>query len=207
MVAKGGYKLIDFGGVDISTSKTISGIYNKIANTDKRIVGCNITLGTTKFKELTLDVKKDEDDYVLVNAVLEIVVDSENAVVGLAFTDENSSNKKLYFHPIIIDTHSETTYQKFIVSIIIIDNDENALNTKAKLLAKFRAIYNLVGESCRFPASGSIIIEGNTYPVYAVEAQVGGDYVYYYNNDGVSRCEKLSHYTSMDVIDGVNAIN
>ena len=34
-VMLGGYKLIDFGGVDISTSKIISGIYNEIEKTEK----------------------------------------------------------------------------------------------------------------------------------------------------------------------------
>ena len=82
MVTKGGYKLIDFGGVDISTSKTISGIYNKIANTDKRIVGCNIKLSTTIFKELTLDVKANGTSYELSNSILKITITNANAVVG-----------------------------------------------------------------------------------------------------------------------------
>ena len=91
MVTKGGYKLIDFGGVDISTSKTISGIYNKIADTEKRIVGCNITLGTTKFKELTLDVKLNGTSYELSNSILKITITNANAVVG----EENTNVEEI----------------------------------------------------------------------------------------------------------------
>ena len=94
MVTKGGYKLIDFGGVDISTSKTISGIYNRIADTGKRIVGCNIVLGTTKFKELTLDVKANGTSYELSNSILKITITNANAVVGevvIIPKDENYS--------------------------------------------------------------------------------------------------------------------
>lgn len=82
MLGIGGYKLIDFGGVDISTSKTISGIYNEIENTDKRIVGCNLKLGTTTFKELTLDVKKDGTNLVLSNSIIKVTITNANAVVG-----------------------------------------------------------------------------------------------------------------------------
>ena len=78
----GGYKLIDFGGVDISTSKTISGIYNEIEKTKKRIVGCNLKLGTTTFKELTLDVKKDGTNLVLSNSIIKVTITNANAVVG-----------------------------------------------------------------------------------------------------------------------------
>jgi len=78
----GGYKLIDFGGVDISTSKTISGIYEKIEKTEKRIVGCNLKLGTTTFKELTLDVKKDDTNLVLSNSIIKVTITNANAVVG-----------------------------------------------------------------------------------------------------------------------------
>lgn len=78
----GGYKLIDFGGVDISTSKTISGIYNEIEKTEKRIVGCNLKLGTTTFKELTLDVKKDDTNLVLSNSIIKVTITNTNAVVG-----------------------------------------------------------------------------------------------------------------------------
>lgn len=78
----GGYKLIDFGGVDISTSKTISGIYEKIEKTEKRIVGCNLKLGTTTFKELTLDVKKDGTNLVLSNSIIKVTITNANVVVG-----------------------------------------------------------------------------------------------------------------------------
>lgn len=107
MVTKGGYRLIDFGGVDISTSKTISGIYNKIANTDKRIVGCNITLGTTKFKELTLDVKANGTSYELSNSILKITITNANAVVG-----ENSVTN------IIEDIKDESGNHRFIEGVI-----------------------------------------------------------------------------------------
>lgn len=130
MVTKGGYKLIDFGGVDISTSKTISGIYNKIADTGKRIVGCNLVYSTTKFKELTLDVKKVGTDFVLTNSVIKVVIGSDNAVVGLAFTDDNSSNKKIYWHTIQFQrggTADLSSFSRLYGYMIILSNSPTPL--------------------------------------------------------------------------------
>ena len=85
MAKLGGYLLVDFEGKDISSQKTITGIYDKIENTNKRIVGCNIRIDTTEFKELVLDVRYDEnkDIYVLQNNVLYIQVDVDDRVDGV----------------------------------------------------------------------------------------------------------------------------
>ncbi len=126
----GGYKLIDFGGVDISTSKTISGIYNEIEKTEKRIVGCNLKLGTTTFKELTLDVKKVGTDFVLTNSVIKVVIGSDNAIVGLAFTDDNSSNKKIYWHTIQFQrggTADLSSFSRLYGYMIILSNSSTSL--------------------------------------------------------------------------------
>lgn len=91
----GGYKLIDFGGVDISTSKTISGIYEKIEKTEKRIVVCNVKLGTTIFKEMVVDVFKKVNDYrlYLTNSIIKIIIGNSSSVgdnvLGLLYGLEN----------------------------------------------------------------------------------------------------------------------
>lgn len=82
MTKLGGYKLIDFGGVDISTSKTIVGIYNEITNTNKRIVVSNVKLGTTIFKEMVVDVfmKTLDKRLYLTNSIIKIVIGKSNEV-------------------------------------------------------------------------------------------------------------------------------
>lgn len=106
----GGYKLIDFGGVDISTSKTISGIYNEIEKTEKRIVGCNLKLGTTTFKELTLDVKANGTSYELSNSILKITVTNANVVVGIVLVHNLLEN--------IVDDNGDLRFNEGSIDVI-----------------------------------------------------------------------------------------
>lgn len=116
----GGYLLVDFEGKDISTSKTISGIYEKVKETKKRVVACNVKLGTTVFKELTLDVKKDGTNLILSNSIIKVTITNANAVVG-----ENAMSDFK-----IIGTMSDRFNESGVFNIISEVNDYNIPNYK-----------------------------------------------------------------------------
>ena len=116
----GGYLLVDFEGKDISTSKTISGIYEKLLETKKRVVACNVKLGTTVFKELTLDVKLNGTSYELSNSILKITVTNANVVVGEEQTSGGSESlvfddvSDLYYY--IGENYENNTYFQIIAT-------------------------------------------------------------------------------------------
>lgn len=199
----GGYLLVDFEGKDISTSKTISGIYNKVKETKKRVVACNLKVGTTVFKELTLDVKKVGTDYVLTNSVIKVVIRSDNSVVALAFTDDNSSNKKIYYHPILIDDDNTT----FTLTFAILDNNPLAY-TKDEMLIKLKA---LLDDGALIQVNGWFINSGEMHNAFII-TKSGGDYRLLGNCEDIStkfRYEPLNNIWESIVTfsDGVNAIN
>lgn len=216
MVTKGGYKLIDFGGVDISTSKTISGIYNKIADTGKRIVGCNITLGTTKFKELTLDVEEIKDGYRLSNTILNILIGDNDSVIGEYYTLDNSSNKKIYCHPVHIlgnDTSSHLS-----ISCLIFNNNETPF-TFTTFIKYIKDLYGVVGETINIVATGLTLrtndglsngnacIVSRIYCPSATLVQVGGLDVDGAINGVYSLEATFNSIEGAIFTDGVNAIN
>lgn len=199
----GGYKLIDFGGVDISTSKIISGIYNEIEKTEKRIVGCNLKIGTTTFKELTLDVKKVGTDYVLTNSVIKVVIGSDNAVVGLAFTDDNSSNKKIYCHPILLNDGSDN---KIRIMCLIFNNDitKFTLTTFLDFLTISEGVMRIAITGTYFDNDISKVVIVSDIKVEGTTRLMLG-----YDTDGVVRQISLStdSFPNLELEDLVNAIN
>ena len=210
MVTKGGYKLIDFGGVDISTSKTISGIYNKIADTGKRIVGCNIKLDTTEFKELTLDVKPIENGYELSNSILKITITNANAVVGVfglynGFSDDNASTKKIYFHPIFIET---TDTLKGRISCSILNNTPDKLNTYNKLITEIRSWgltkANIIANGLFYDTNSSKAVVINAFAVTSSDVKLYGAYV---DGSGLNSGFTITGSDITNITDEVNAIN
>lgn len=57
MGRKGGYKIIDFKGENFvsGTGKTVSGLFNNIAETDKRIVMSGVSVGGKAFKDFEVN--------------------------------------------------------------------------------------------------------------------------------------------------------
>lgn len=158
MVTKGGYKLIDFGGVSLHpvTSVKIDGIYNKIKNTGKRIVGCNIEIGSTKFKEITLDVKEIVGvGFELSNSILKITISNTDYVVGKlvenieVFTDKESFEDRLdgvtNVAVLLYDISTGITYTGYWDgSSMQVDSDGNYANWNEDIYIAYYSSLNLI---------------------------------------------------------------
>lgn len=57
MGRKGGYKIIDFKGENFvsGTGKTVSGLFDRIAENDKRVVMSGVSLGGTALKDFDVN--------------------------------------------------------------------------------------------------------------------------------------------------------
>lgn len=66
MSRKGGYKIIDFGGVAFTsgTEKTISGIYDAIESTNKRTVISGLVVGSTEYNDMEVNFVVSSGDFV-----------------------------------------------------------------------------------------------------------------------------------------------
>lgn len=61
---KGGYQILDFGGRDLSSAKTISGMHAKIAGTNKPFLASGMVYSTTAYKDTWLDFSLSGTSYV-----------------------------------------------------------------------------------------------------------------------------------------------
>lgn len=52
----GGYKIIDFKGLDLITPRTIKGIYSEIKNTNKALLLSNVVISNKEYDDLFLPV-------------------------------------------------------------------------------------------------------------------------------------------------------
>lgn len=57
MSRKGGYKIIDFGGISLisGTKKTIPGVYDAIESTNKRTVISGLVVGSTEYNDMEVN--------------------------------------------------------------------------------------------------------------------------------------------------------
>ena len=57
MSRKGGYKIIDFGGISLTsgTKKTIPGVYYAIKSTNKRTVISGLVVGSTEYNDIEVN--------------------------------------------------------------------------------------------------------------------------------------------------------
>lgn len=59
----GGYKIIDFKGVDLITSQTIKGIHSAIKSTNKALLLSNVVISGTEYDDLFLPVLVSGSDF------------------------------------------------------------------------------------------------------------------------------------------------
>lgn len=66
MSRKGGYKIINFGGVVFTsgTEKTVPGIYDAIESTNKRTVVSGLVVGSTEYNDMEVNFVVDTGDFV-----------------------------------------------------------------------------------------------------------------------------------------------
>lgn len=66
MSRKGGYKIIDFGGVALTsgTEATIPGVYDAIESTNKRTVVSGLVVGGTEYNDMEVNFVVSSGDFV-----------------------------------------------------------------------------------------------------------------------------------------------
>ena len=71
MSRKGGYKIIDFGGVVFTSGseKTVPGVYDAIESTNKRTVVSGLVVGSTEYNDMEVNFVVSSGDFVGVVAL------------------------------------------------------------------------------------------------------------------------------------------
>lgn len=85
MSKKGGYKIIDFKGLTLSTTDVvIPGIYDAIESTTKPILASGIKISTTEYNDEFVGVTISSDDFVIDFHGYDIVITVDDEVSATA---------------------------------------------------------------------------------------------------------------------------
>ena len=145
--ARGGYKLLDLSGYDLSSEVVVPGIYDAIEGSHKALL-----LHTGEGPEIWLNFELHGTTFVGAGSGVQVSVESDDGVTV-------TSGTGIYQHNIII------TSSTIKVRTIIVSRDPAAINTAAKLKT-------YIGTDGVLMATGAVIASSAANP--AVQINNGG---------------------------------
>lgn len=124
--------------------------------------------------------------------------------------EENPSVKPIYCHPISIQGTSGDSIYKIKLALLIFDNNSEAYNTHAKLVAKLQEIF-AINSSAVFPITGGLYNTSDSRLHIAQKIDKDGDQINIrtLRSDGESGYFALGSFNTpnCEYYDGVNKIN
>lgn len=115
-----------------------------------------------------------------------------------------ANSKPLYFHPVILNDST----LKLGLAMIIINNSPTSLNTWDKVKAFLFSVMTSIGDTARFPATGSFFVDGESITCRNIDVTTANVIkVYGYASDGTSKSLDIQNTLIVNVYDGVNKIN